>query len=393
MQPKRALLALTLLFAALAALPPSAGAISAFTRQYGTECSTCHEPYPALTEFGDAFRKNGYAWPGVDAPLKKPDDMKEAHWVAGIVGSVPLSVSLKHNLLYDDANKDDKLLPDTQAQLHLGGNIKNYVGFFAHDLTTKNAEAFAVVRFQEFAGVPVSVRYGRFIPELSLVKPGLSPFSSPLSAHSLSVAGEPAPGAARNAMEAGWLPLERLYLAAGGADREDQNEPEAYLHAQYRIGGSSYTGREPDVDLDKESVWDYLSVTLGGYGLKGYTKTVDDSFYRAGAEVVVRYKGFTVNAGHLYGKDSKDGDGLEVESVSTFLEGGYNHLSKFQAGFRAEREDQGNAPQGEVKRLTLLGGWSPLQNFWVKAELKYSKAEKGPDRENTTGALLLSYSL
>jgi hypothetical protein len=49
--------ALALLFALP---PPAAHGIPAFARKYGLRCTTCHEAWPALNDFGRAFRDNGY---------------------------------------------------------------------------------------------------------------------------------------------------------------------------------------------------------------------------------------------------------------------------------------------------------------------------------------------
>jgi hypothetical protein len=46
------------------AAPPPAGAIPVYSRKYGTSCITCHTIYPKLTQFGEAFRRNGYRFPG-----------------------------------------------------------------------------------------------------------------------------------------------------------------------------------------------------------------------------------------------------------------------------------------------------------------------------------------
>src|SRR5215472_18820060 len=46
--------------AAVLLLATSAGAIPAFARKYGLRCSACHEAWPALNDFGRAFRDNGY---------------------------------------------------------------------------------------------------------------------------------------------------------------------------------------------------------------------------------------------------------------------------------------------------------------------------------------------
>ncbi len=39
---------------------PSAFAIPAFARKYQTSCSTCHNDFPELNDFGEAFKKNGF---------------------------------------------------------------------------------------------------------------------------------------------------------------------------------------------------------------------------------------------------------------------------------------------------------------------------------------------
>lgn len=62
------------LFALIA--PPSASAIPAFARKYGTSCTTCHTIYPKLTPFGEAFRRNGYRFPGTDSDYVKAEPLK-----------------------------------------------------------------------------------------------------------------------------------------------------------------------------------------------------------------------------------------------------------------------------------------------------------------------------
>src|SRR5207245_9732789 len=51
--------------------PRSAHAIPAFARKYGTSCQTCHPVYPKLTPFGEAFRRNGYRFPGIAIDVVK----------------------------------------------------------------------------------------------------------------------------------------------------------------------------------------------------------------------------------------------------------------------------------------------------------------------------------
>ena len=45
-------------------VPAEALALPVFARQYKVPCSSCHSAIPRRNEYGDAFFKNGYQWPG-----------------------------------------------------------------------------------------------------------------------------------------------------------------------------------------------------------------------------------------------------------------------------------------------------------------------------------------
>ncbi len=45
--------------------------IPAFARKYQTSCSTCHNDYPELNDFGEAFKKNGFKFPKDDETFVK----------------------------------------------------------------------------------------------------------------------------------------------------------------------------------------------------------------------------------------------------------------------------------------------------------------------------------
>ncbi|PYX83695.1 MAG: hypothetical protein DMG68_21885 [Acidobacteria bacterium] len=46
-------------------------AIPAFSRQYGTSCSTCHIDFPKLNDFGKAFKDAGFKFPKDDESFIK----------------------------------------------------------------------------------------------------------------------------------------------------------------------------------------------------------------------------------------------------------------------------------------------------------------------------------
>ncbi len=46
-------------------------AIPAFSRMYGTSCSTCHIDFPKLNDFGKAFKDAGFKFPKDDESMIK----------------------------------------------------------------------------------------------------------------------------------------------------------------------------------------------------------------------------------------------------------------------------------------------------------------------------------
>ena len=59
-------------------------ALPVFARQYKVPCSSCHSAIPRRNEYGDAFFKNGYQWPGESGTTKTGtiDDATEMRGVA-----------------------------------------------------------------------------------------------------------------------------------------------------------------------------------------------------------------------------------------------------------------------------------------------------------------------
>ena len=82
---------------------PSArvSAIPAFARKYNTSCTTCHNNYPELNDFGEAFKKNGFKFPKDDETfVKEPPVLlgakaqREAFPKAIYPGEIPGSLPL-----------------------------------------------------------------------------------------------------------------------------------------------------------------------------------------------------------------------------------------------------------------------------------------------------------
>lgn len=88
-------------------------AIPAFARKYKTSCATCHNGFPKLNAFGEAFRRNGYQFPGhADPEFIKEEPVSlgsegnkrafpDAIWPGTIPGSSPISLFLNGEADYN----------------------------------------------------------------------------------------------------------------------------------------------------------------------------------------------------------------------------------------------------------------------------------------------------
>src|SRR6201987_4283248 len=63
--------AVVVVLSAMLTSVPKTSAIPAFSRKYQTSCTTCHNNYPELNDFGEAFKKNGFKFPKDDETFVK----------------------------------------------------------------------------------------------------------------------------------------------------------------------------------------------------------------------------------------------------------------------------------------------------------------------------------
>ena len=85
---------------------PTGKAIPAFSRKYQTSCTTCHNNYPELNDFGEAFKKRGFKFPKDDELFVKQEPVmlgskaqKEAFPEAVYPGEIPgtIPISFRYN--------------------------------------------------------------------------------------------------------------------------------------------------------------------------------------------------------------------------------------------------------------------------------------------------------
>lgn len=91
---------------------PTSRAIPAFSRKYQTSCTTCHNMYPELNDFGEKFKKNGFKFPTDDETFVKQDPVMlgskaqkeafpEAVYPGEIPGTIPISFRYEGNFNFN----------------------------------------------------------------------------------------------------------------------------------------------------------------------------------------------------------------------------------------------------------------------------------------------------
>src|ERR1700680_3440502 len=92
-------------------------AIPAFSRQYGTSCSTCHLDFPKLNDFGKAFKDAGFKFPVDDETfIKEPpvmlgapatkDSFPNSVWPGEIPGLPPVGLRYNQFFQYTGSNRN-----------------------------------------------------------------------------------------------------------------------------------------------------------------------------------------------------------------------------------------------------------------------------------------------
>jgi hypothetical protein len=233
---------------------------------------------------------------------------------------------------------------------------------------------------------PVNIKMGRFRPQLSIWnrsnKAGISDLSTTSFTVGTSTFRIDSP---EDAVEANAVLFNRLFLAGGVVDRTGQDANEGYGHLSVKIGGSDFHGKEPDMDLDKESVLDYMYVVIGGYGYSGRNSDSTASlqrnnFFRGGVEMDLVVMNARLKLAWANGHDSNPdfSSHSEVRANVYAAQGEYLLTTDLMALFRYEYLDLNNG--ASTNRYIPAISYAPMQN--AKFTLEYQHAETGSNTAN-----------
>jgi hypothetical protein len=355
---------------------PPAAAIPAFARKYATSCTTCHVVYPKLTPFGEAFRRNGYRFPGVDSEMIKQDPVSlgqqaykglfpNAVWPGTIPGSPPLSLGFNGQITLHPDSKAGGAVADNgarvvfdnlveEAHLWAGGSLDDKLTFWAE--LTVDAEGIGIEKaqllFNDLAG-PVhasNLVVGKGVSTLSSFAQHSSYLADaallPLSVTALY-------GATSNS----WMILDnynmvelngtirgRFDYSLGinqGANSAVRSPRNVYAHVGFKMGGVRLDGEEGSSVPDPMKPWAETAVTLDAFAYHSdsrYTSpdpasttampladlTLGDKTNAFGAGLRAQWLSLELNSGILFEQhDQAAGVGSKVSGLAQFDELSY----------------------------------------------------------------------
>jgi thiol-disulfide isomerase/thioredoxin len=286
-----------------------ARAVPAFARKYGTSCTTCHTVFPKLTPFGEAFRRNGFRFPGVDSDFTKQEPVSmgqdsykdvfpNAMWPSKLPASAPFALGFNGAAVIHPDTESSAGAADNGAAFNLAGLVEEAQLFAAgslSDSTTYFGELavsedgveieHAFLWFNDLLGPAhaVNLRVGKAAATLSsfgmhstyVGDMGMTPLSVTAAFGGQSDSWaimEPRPS-----LELNGVVNRRIDYALGltsGTDADAYNSQDAYAQIGFKAGGMPMDGDE-DPDANAARPWAETAFTFDVFGARSVSHFID----------------------------------------------------------------------------------------------------------------------
>lgn len=367
------------LAAALLPFAP-AHAIPAFARKYGTSCQTCHTVYPKLTPFGEAFRRNGFRFPGVDSDYVKQDTITLAPKTAGsepttLTAIPPLAFGFNGQAVFHPDKNASAAENHVQADFstlieegHVwaGGTLNDKTSYFGEVTLSTDGTVdveHAQIYFNDLVGPQhaVNVRVGRGFDNIS----SFGPHSSFLADALVPPSGV---AALNGAVAGGWNPsdhyngVEVSGVIAGRAD--------------YNVGWNAGSS----VDLrSAEDVYGHVGYKIGGMRLDGEGASSASNAARPWEETAVTLDAFAYHA--LSSADFGDAGGVVLDTVNTFGGGVRVQLGSLElnSGLMVESHKRAEPGLTSASYLSQYDELSYIVVPWLVPAVRFEYSKLTPD--------------
>jgi hypothetical protein len=415
------------------ALPAEVSAIPAFARKYKTSCQTCHTAFPQLNPFGEAFRLNGYRFPGgLDVDYAKVEEVElgaegykkvwpNAVWPTTLTWVPPISVLLEGEATYtpNPSGRPATTLNGLggKAAILGAGTLGESFSYFVEleftdspktgdDVVEETAIERSFIIYRPFEKPLLNFKVGEF-------EPGVSDISNHrrLNRSTYFLTKDARPGAndfsledANRGVEAFGITgmgrmIYNLGVIEGNRDFEPISEKDIYLRLGYKIGGLRLDGQVEDGDklMQNPRPWAERSLMISVSGLTGAANIDDtsvggdgrrDQFNMLIADLRSIFEDATVTVG---GNLRSDDEGLptsashadRVNSSNVFAEAQYVVFPWFIPSVRFEDFNQSFEHSHRRVDVTL--------NFLARANVKttlfyvYDTSVENNDKEELGG--------
>jgi hypothetical protein len=339
---------------------PSAQAIPAFARKYQTSCTTCHNDFPELNDFGEAFKKRGFKFPKDDENfVKEPPLMlgapalkemfPKAVYPGEIPGNIPISfryegfasLNSKRPLNLGFVPRTDLFAPNTFTIIAAGSMGENISFWVDDDISVGGSGANGglgdgYLKFNDIGhsfGLPrdtINVRFGQFeVPlpftQARTINPsGYDIYAQASVAGALGTTNNPFIfGAPQRGIEIGGYPNDGNFewavdvVNGNNNNAAIRNDKDIYV----RVANKFNLDRDPKSRREiqaagKSGPRDHTSIRVGGFYYYGRNiinvnqdlfpgfGTIREPFYRVGGDVRFKYQNqFELYGLFMYGRD------------------------------------------------------------------------------------------
>jgi len=278
---------------ALSSLP--AHAIPAFARKYGTSCTTCHTVFPKLAPFGEAFRRNGFRFPGVDSDYIKQDSITLRRSTSGdtatLPAQVPLAVGFNGETIFHPVKDSSGAKADNgasivgtdaiaEAQIWGAGSFSEKTTFFAEVVASSHGEVEvenAQIHFNDLIGPAhaINLRLGRgsstlstFGPHSTYLGDALVPATS-VTALNGATSDSWNLGGHFNGLEVTGVLAGRVDYSVGwnaGSNHDTRTAEDVYGHVGVKFGGMRLDGENGSRKAaNADRPWEETAITLDAF--------------------------------------------------------------------------------------------------------------------------------
>jgi hypothetical protein len=339
---------------------PRASAIPAFARKYQTSCTTCHNNYPELNDFGEAFKKNGFKFPKDDELfIKEPpvllgakaqrEAFPKAVFPGEIPGAIPLGFRYSGFASYNNRQptalgfqpRSDLFMPNTFTIIGAGSFGPNISFWVDDDISVGGANGDGGLgdgylkindlgRYLHMPKDTLNVRFGQFELDLPFTQArGVNPtgydvYSQAGFAGVQGTTNNPFEFASpQRGIEIGGYPNDGNFswsfslVNGSNGDAAMRSSKDIYIRVSQRFN----LERDPSVRKEVQAAGptgprDHTSIRFGAFYYRGNNHlnqdgslfpglgTLKQPFYRLGGDFRFKYRQFELYGLGMFGHDN-----------------------------------------------------------------------------------------